>query len=387
MSLPSLKATGRPAARTGELYVPTDWAPHAPARDVALDLLRGLAMVIIVVNHTKLDPGLGYISRNVLSAAEVLVGVSGVVVGMVFGRRWLEAGGAATTRLLLLRARRLYLASVVVIALVGLARLVPWLGTDALAVSPNMAAPTDSYAYDGVLRTALAIVTLEAGPWQFNILGFFIASLLAAPVVLWALSRGWWPAVVAGSWALYLLGRDWHGDVLPSQSERAFPLLVWQVLLVNGMVIGWHRQRLAAWAARHSCALSATVVLLALASIALQVGGATLLDPAAWDAFKDAHFHKGTLDPLRLVAMASIAGAAYLAMRGRLERVLGPVLLPLGRNSFYVFIVHVFLCLAVASIPALTSLGFAENVLLQIASVALMLTLVRHRVLFCWIPR
>ena len=52
--------------------------------------------------------------------------------------------------------------------------------------------------------------------------------------------------------------------------------------------------------------------------------------------------------------MTSVVGALYLALRRvepLAERVLGPVLLPLGRNSFYVFIMHVFLCLAVASVP------------------------------------
>jgi hypothetical protein len=374
-----------------KLYVPEAWVPRAPSRDVGLDLLRGLAMVIILLNHTKLDPGLGYVTRTVLSAAEVLVGVSGVVVGVVFGRRWLEAGGRATAGMLLRRARKLYLASVVVVALVGAATLVPWLGADALTVSPNMAQPVDSYAYDGILRTLLAIVTLEAGPWQFNILGFFVASLAFAPLLLWALARGGWPVVLIASWALYLIGREWHGDVLPSQSERAFPLLVWQLLFVNGMVIGWHRARIASWAVRHRRALSSAVVALAVAGIALQVGGLTLLDPAAWDAWKDAHFHKGTLDPLRLLAMTSIALGAYLVLRHRTaERVLGPVLLPLGRNSFYVFIVHVFLCLALASIPALAdadSLGFAGNVALQLACVALVWAMVRRRVLFRWIPR
>ncbi len=371
--------------RADELFVPAEW--QRPARDVALDLLRGLAMVVIVLNHTKLDPGLGGVTRNVLSAAEVLVAVSGVVVGMVFGRRWIEAGARPTTLMLLRRARKLYLASIVVVALVGAATLVPWLGTEALAVSPNMAQPIDSYAYDGALRTLLAILTLEAGPWQFNILGFFIAALTAAPVLLWALDRGRWLVVLAGSWGLYLLGREWQGDVLPSQSERAFPLLVWQVLFVNGVVIGWHRRRIAAWAAGHRGALTAAIAALAMAGVAVQVGGATL-HPAAWDAFKGEHLHKGSLDPLRLVVLSAVTLGAYLLLRrATVGRLLGPLLLPLGRNSFYVFIVHVFLCLAIASVPALTDLGFAANVALQLACLALVCTLVRRRVLFRWIPR
>src|SRR5688572_13939612 len=172
-------------------------ATQTTKRDTGLDLLRGLAMVILVVNHTQLESVLSYATGSVLSAAEVLVAVSGVVVGMVFGRRWVTHGARATARLLLLRSRKLYVASVVVVSLVGLARLVPGLATEALTVSPNVQPAVDLYGSEGALPTLGAIVTLAAGPWQFSILGFFIASLALAPLGLWALSRGWWLPLIA----------------------------------------------------------------------------------------------------------------------------------------------------------------------------------------------
>jgi hypothetical protein len=353
------------------LYVPAEWAP---ARDVALDLLRGLAMVVLVINHTALESPLRDATRAVVSAAEVLVLVSGVVVGMVFGRRWREHGARATSAMLLRRARKLYLASVVVVALVGLARLVPWLDTAALTVSPRLLPLTDSYAYDGILRTLVAIVTLEAGPWQFNILGFFVAVLALAPVVLWALARGRWAAVLGVSAGLYLLGREWSIDVIPSQSERAFPLPIWQLLFVGGLVAGWHRERVA----RALRSRGATAAVVAVAA------GFALFALLAPDALLEAHFHKGSLDPLRLAAMASFAAALYLALR-RAGRHLEPVLLPLGCNSFYVFIMHVFVCLAVASLPlALPGVG---NALVQVACVGALCLMARRRFLFRWVPR
>ena len=42
---------------------------------------------------------------------------------------------------------------------------------------------------------------------------------------------------------------------------------------------------------------------------------------------------------------------------GRAERLLGWFLLPLGRNSFYVFIMHVFVCLGVALVPGMAAAG------------------------------
>jgi hypothetical protein len=373
----------------------------SPARrDVALDLLRGLAMVILVVNHIHLDSALEYATEPFLSAAETLVAVSGVVAGMVFGRRWQMHGPRGGTLALLRRSRRLYLASVTVVAIIGALALIPGSATQALTVPPSGA--SDLYAYDGLLRTALAIVTLEAGPWQFNILGLFVAALATAPAVLGALERGWCPAVLAASWTLYLIGRQTQVDVLPSQSEGPFPVLIWQVLFVHGMVLGWHRERVAAALRATRGAVAAAVVVVALLAAYLRLHEIGLdplgLDrlvgygPADWRRWDAAHFSKATLDPARLVTMVSLAAAAYLALR-RLEclavRTIGRVLLPLGRNSFYVFIMHVFVCLAVATLPPLAGdgLGIAGNTVAQLGCLALLWVMVRRRFLFRWVPR
>ena len=382
------------------VYVPRDWsvAPDPVAhstggeRDVAVDLLRGLAMVILVVNHLRLESPVAHATSAVMSAAEVLVAVSGVVVGIVFGRRWLAHGARATTAMLLRRSRKLYVALVVVVGLVGALTLVPGVATEALTVSPNVQPARDAYAFDGALRILLAIVTLEAGPWQFNILGFFIAALALAPAVLWALNRGWWPGVVATSVLLFGLGRHFDVDVLPSQSERPFPILVWQVLFVNGIVLGWQRERVARWLRRYRRLVRAGILVLAGTFAAIQLAGPTLVDAAAWARWEAQHFHKGSLDLARLLAMVSIAAAIYMGLRragGTGERLLGPLLLPLGRNSFYVFIMHVFVCLGIASVPALSGggLGLIGNTGVQLACLALLVAMVRRRFLFRVVPR
>jgi hypothetical protein len=374
------------------LFVPAAWVAHPPQRDVALDLLRGLAMTILVVNHLRLESALTLATGALLSAAEVLVAVSGVVVGLVFGRRWRTDGPRRTTGMLLRRSRKLYLASVVVVALVGAATLLPGLATDALTLTPNGVPASDLYAFDGPLRTVLAIVTLEAGPWQFSILGFFIVSLAAAPALLWALARGWWPAIVLASLLLFVLGRLWPVDVLPTQSERPFPILVWQVLFVSGLVLGWHRQQIAAWLGRYRRWLVSAVALTAAISTAWLTFGPLALGPETWSAWEQQHFDKGSLDLPRIAAMMSMAGVAYLAL-GALAARAGSwpsrLLLALGRNSFYVFIVHVFLCLAVASAlaPLGGSAGFLGNTAIQLGCLALLLAMVERRLLFRWVPR
>lgn len=370
------------------------------ARDVALDLLRGLSMVILVVNHVHLDSALEYVTAPFLSAAEALVLLSGVVCGIVFRERWEKHGPRTATALLLRRSCKLYVASVVVVVVVGALRYVPGLATDALTIAPGSG--INLYEVDGVAGTALAVATLAVGPWQFDVLGFFVAALALAPVVLWALDRGAWLAVLVSSVGLYLVGRFTMLEVLPSMSERPFPLLIWQVLFVPGMVLGWHRPRVerAVHAALSIVVTSVISVALVAAYLRLHEIGLDPLGldaligfgPGDWTAWDRAHFNKSTLDPARLLSMVSFTAAAYLLLR-RFEasatRTLGPVLIPLGRNSFYVFIMQVFVCLAVASIPALAEdgIGVVGNTAVQVACLALLCLMVRQRFLFRYVPR
>ena len=344
-------------------------------RDPALDLLRGLAITLLVVNHLPLDSPLEDATSAVLSAAEMLVCVSGVVAGLVFGRRWLTLGGRPTTLMLIRRARKLYLAAVAVISIFGLMTLVPWLATDGFAESRGV----DHYEYGEPARLVQAILTLEAGPWHFNILGFFVAVLAVTPALLWALARGWWPVVVLSSLALYAIGRAWDPEVLLSQSEQPFPLLVWQVLYVGGLLVGWHRQAIVRALARHGRLWFALAAVLAVAAIAARL------------TIDERHFGKDLLDPGRVVVMVLIMTGVYLAFQRyrRAADLVASWLQPLGANSFYVYIMQVFVCLGVASIPALTGtgLGPVSNTFVQLGCLLALWTMVRRRFLFRWVPR
>lgn len=240
------------------------------------------------------------------------------------------------------------------------------------------------------------------GPWQFDVLGFFIAALVIAPIVLWALHRGAWAIVLSTSVGLYMTGRLTSLEVLPSLSERPFPVLIWQVLFVPGIVLGWHRLSVeAAMRARLSLAVTSVLAVALVAAYLrlheigldpLGLDGSIGYGPVDWAAWDREHFDKRTLDPARLTTMAAFTAAVYLLLRGmgdRAERTVGRVLIPLGRNSFYVFIMQVFVCLAVASVPALAEdgLGLTANTAVQLACLALLWLMVRRRFLFRWIPR
>ena len=74
---------------------------QAGSRDARIDWLRGLAMTCVIVNHSRLPSLLSWFSYErlwVVTAAEVFVVLSGVVLGMVYGRRLARDGWPAVVR-------------------------------------------------------------------------------------------------------------------------------------------------------------------------------------------------------------------------------------------------------------------------------------------------
>src|SRR3954463_16594091 len=84
--------------------------PHT-SRDVRIDWLRGLAMICVIVDHSHRSSVLSWFSYQrfwVVTAAEVFVVLSGIVLGMVYGARLVRDGSLEVTRRLLKRALLLY---------------------------------------------------------------------------------------------------------------------------------------------------------------------------------------------------------------------------------------------------------------------------------------
>src|SRR3954466_3518130 len=108
--------------------MPGSQGPMKGSRDLRLDLLRGLAMTCVGVNLSRLSSLLSWFSYQrfwVVTAAEVFVVLSGVVLGMVYGRRLARDGVWAVAKGLCRRAAFLYVAfvavtlSVLVLSLLG----------------------------------------------------------------------------------------------------------------------------------------------------------------------------------------------------------------------------------------------------------------------------
>src|SRR5215212_10510490 len=89
------------------------WPPNTSIghRDLRIDWMRGLAMTCVIINHSKLSSLLSWFSYErlwIVTAAEVFVVLSGVVLGMVYGRRLARDGWRAVVDGLGRRALLLY---------------------------------------------------------------------------------------------------------------------------------------------------------------------------------------------------------------------------------------------------------------------------------------
>ncbi len=386
--------------------------PEAGARDVRIDMLRGVAIVFVVLNHVDLPSLFQLASQEaigIVSGAELFVAMSGVIIGMVYRERLARTDLVEVTGALWKRAWKLYRTAIAVVLTVYLLTLVP--GVDGRAVTtfdlgngelsdtyPNIARLGDYPVPGYVIRDLLR---LQLGPWQFNVMGLYVVLLLLSPLLLAALRRRLVLVVLGVSWGLYALNSLSPTRVLPSQFEDPFPLLTWQVLFVTGLVLGWYRAALLAWVRRpvgRVVLVAAVLAHLAVVVLAWTSGFLSngydvrlaLLPVETFDALYAGWFQRTTLDLGRLVDVFLVLATLYALVTAYwrpLERALGWFLVPLGSASLYVFILHVPAALIVANIPNLGGSSVALGTLAQGVVLAVLWTMVHRRVLFRIIPR
>src|SRR6185436_7648900 len=221
-------------------------------RDLRIDWLRGLAMTCVIINHSKLSSLLSWFSYErfwTVTAAEVFVALSGVVLGMVYARKLNRGDWRGVVRGLGYRALVLYFAFLAVTLSVLLLALAV---VDIRALSspdnPLFNEFLDPRSLDMAAWRDIAL--MRSGPWAFQIVGLYVWLVPAAIPCLFALRFSGWRPVLAVSWGLYLLYQIAPQSLTPAGFEATFPILAWQLLFVHGIAIGYHRERLGAFVAR-----------------------------------------------------------------------------------------------------------------------------------------
>lgn len=163
-------------------------ADRAGARDVRLDLFRGLALICIFIDHT---PGnlLGYVTLRAYGlsdAAEVFVLIAGYTAVLAYSRTFEQQGFFAGVKRLGARIWDLYAAHIVLTAVcaLGLAVAARWFENPLYYEYVNLT----PFAYDpfgAIWRTMLLYYQLG----YLNILPLYIALLIWFPVLWWLMQR------------------------------------------------------------------------------------------------------------------------------------------------------------------------------------------------------
>jgi hypothetical protein len=376
------------------LWPTCSWRYEVEKRDLRLDLLRGFAVIAMVVDHIGGEGSWLYAITGgdafFVSAAEVFVFISGLLMGIIYAGVITRQGLGVALMKSLQRAWTLYLMTVI-LTLTLMALSAQWsLGWGAVA--------TDTTWPDLVI----SVLTLHRTFFLTDILLLYTLLVLAAVPVLVLLVHAKTVCVLAGSWGLWMLWQlaPQHAQFPWSIAENSvFNFPAWQALFVTAMVIGYHRQRLE----QHLALVSERLMLgisgvFVAAVIAMYI---MLLDApsSAHTLLIDQLFAKVDLRIGRLLVFvgffafaSTLVTLAWVPVR----RILGWLLLPLGQDALGAYIMHLFVVALAMKVRPLvfgtTPASPTENTLFQMAGIAFIWTIiilrpVALRRLYVWFAR
>lgn len=370
-----------------------DWAYTAiDKRDLRLDLLRGLAVFAMVVDHWGGPSWLYFITGGntfFVSAAEGFIFISGLVVGMVYGGIALKEGLWVAQIKALKRAFTLYKLTVVLtflFAAVSIFLHFGWASDLEIASLPVF---------------MFNVATLHETMFLTDIPMIYTFLMVAAPIGLWLLVKGHTKLLVLASSGLWLATQILPDVQLPWRiiNSGTFDLAAWQLLFFIAMAMGYHRDALAKKLSRIPRIpyfVLAGLLLVSLVRLYLN-NGATLLrlDPGLdVQAFLSDFFQKTTLAPGRLIASFIVFQFAYLVVTilwKPIQKFFGWLLLPLGQNSLYSYTMHVgwiaVLSLTIPNLPTDFRSTEFVNTLVQLSGVFAIWWMIQRNFLFKIVPR
>lgn len=289
--------------------------PFAAPRDLRIDFFRGLALLIVVVDHIE-----GWCGRSVVEnwtlislgfsdAAEIFVFLSGYVLAVAYSRALDQGGFAACLKKALKRSLQIYVAY----------QLAAWtvIGLGAWGSAWNPPSYNEQFRIGERLgESLLAALTLRFHPWGFDILAFYVpilplmAGILAlrrkAAWLAWVLSGGLYMAVqVFPEWNLTRFGDNqlWY-----------FNPLAWQFLFFIGICLGDPQRRRFALAPPRWLLVVASLGMVAFGLFVMKLSIPLIQrTPSLQDSLMPLfRFYwnwggKTTLQPLRLVHFLALA--------------------------------------------------------------------------------
>lgn len=245
MSLPDISAH-RSAGLLGPNWMRAIWSPvsardvtAAPrGRDLRLDMFRGIALVMIFINHVPGTIYESFTNRNFgfSDAAEAFVFMSGMAAGLAYsngfrsGKLWLAIARVWA------RARQLYFVhlTITMLCLAIFSAAALWFGLPEVMQTNNI-----KPIYGQPLSTLVGIPLLTHQLGYLNILPLYTMLLLATPVfLLIGLRRPW--LMLALSVVLWVTAGQFRLNFpnFPTSGGWFFNPFSWQILFVIGLLSG-----------------------------------------------------------------------------------------------------------------------------------------------------
>ena len=340
LSASGLPGESRPVTYDAAVATAESPAPKAKKRRlVTLDLMRGYYVGVLAAIHLDYIPSLlGLVDGRgalLVSEAEGFFMISGLLVGML-RRRDLERYGLWRMTLnSWKRGVQLYIVAVpLTLLFTYIGRVAVEHGHDQVKVGLDHWSSWPHVVYESM--------TFHYTYGWADFLNYYVPLFLVAPLIVWLLSKHLWPLILVLAYAGY-----W----LPSHYNTSFysPFLQWGVYFFIGATAGYHWNDLRALMARLSPGWNSAIrwSVIAATAVIYVVGLILLNNPhlVSSHGLCNHMFQNNRLGLLRpFAAPISVAGTFLVVRRfeGVPARTIGKVLIPVGRNSLYVYVAQSF---------------------------------------------
>jgi hypothetical protein len=348
------------------------------ARDLRLDLFRGLALWFIFIDHVP-DNVVSWLTvRNYgfSDATEIFVYISGYTAVIAYSRMMARQGWVRAAARIWRRVWQLYVAHILLF--VAFIAQIAWVSTksDTAALIEEMqllGLGQDPY------RALLEAALLNFRPTNLDVLPLYIVLLAVFPLVLPVLLR--WPrAVLAASLALYAATChfDWNLTGYPAEKVWFFNPMAWQVVFYTGAVMAVMAPRLV-WMDRWRWPVSVAAFLFlcfaAFIALSWHYNSLERLIPE-WLSRQLYPIDKTNVDILRFLHFLSIAWLVRLAIPPHAAFLRWRVFEPLrrcGEHSLQIFCVGTFLALSAEVVDAQFDESLLAQFFVSIAGIAIMI--------------
>jgi hypothetical protein len=351
---------------------------------------------------------IGWERFGVVTTAEIFVVLSGIVVGMVYGKAVKNKGLTTALPKVFDRAIALYRANIMMILIIIGIRYIPLIDSSSITSYYSRYSGNTFQLFPArdapIWQILREVMLLHVGPHQFQIIGMYVAMFAVfTPLSLGLLSVNRWKLLMALSCGMYIYNSA-SADVIRifnMQYEWAFPTLAWQFLYINAIIVGYYKQTIIAFFYKPlgiailaaSAILSFGFMLFSWCHPLDEFAGTwaqlSFISPDKFNEIYNLYFQKNRLGIGRLFNLVVLFLTTYAVLTifwKPLHKLLGWFLIPLGQASLYVFIMHIFLILLLNNTPFIENGTFWSNTLVHTALFAIIWIMVKKKFLYRWVP-